>query len=352
MPITQQKFGELDGRFIKAYCISNANGLSAELITFGARLVGLKAPDRQGNFEDIVLGLDDVADYATTDHYFGASCGRYGNRIKNSEIKLNGKTYALSANEGGNHLHGGQKGLDKHIWAAFPDEVTNAVTFTHLSPDGDQGYPGEVLVKARYELTDDNRLIITMTGTTDKPTVLNLVNHAYWNAAGHASGGLHDQLLTVEADFYTPVAEELLTTGEILTVEGTPFDFRVAKPIGQDLDAVPNAGVAGLSGGGFDHNWVLRDLEGELRPVATLYDPKSGRGLSLRSTQPGVQIYTGGYITPMIMGKGNHPYCPYAGLTFETQKFPCAPSIPHFPSTRLDPGQVYEHVMEYKFFAR
>jgi aldose 1-epimerase len=352
MPISKKIFGELDGRPVESYTITNANGLSAELITFGARLVGLRAPDRDGRFEDVVLGLDDVADYATTDHYFGGTCGRYGNRIRKGELKLDGQTFQLSTNEGSNHLHGGVKGIDKYIWTAFPDEASNAVTFEHVSPDGDQGYPGEVALKARYELTDDNRLVITMSGTTDKPTVLNVVNHAYWNAAGHASGSLHDQLLTVEADFYTPVGEELLATGEILTVAGTPFDFRVAKPIGQDLDAVPNAGVAGLSGGGFDHNWVLRGFEGDLRPVVTLYDPKSGRGLSLRSTEPGVQIYSGGYISPKIVGKGNHPYCPYAGLTFETQKFPGSPSLAHFESARLDPGALYEHVMEYQFFAR
>jgi aldose 1-epimerase len=352
MPIASKIFGELDGRPVESFTITNANGLSAELITFGARLVGLRAPDREGQFEDIVLGLDDVADYATTDHYFGGTCGRYGNRIRKGELTLDGTTYQLSLNEGANHLHGGVKGIDKHIWTAVPDEAANAVTFEHVSPDGDQGYPGEVALKARYELTDDNRLIITMSGMTDKPTVLNVVNHGYWNAAGHASGSLHDQMLTVEADFYTPVGEELLATGEILSVAGTPFDFRVAKPIGQDLDAVPNAGVAGLSGGGFDHNWVLRGLEGGLRPVVTLYDPKSGRGLSLRSTEPGVQIYSGGYISPRIVGKGDQPYCPYAGLTFETQKFPGSPALAHFESARLDPGEVYEHVMEYQFFAR
>jgi aldose 1-epimerase len=352
MPISKTVFGELDGRPVEAFTITNANGLSAQLITFGARLVGLRAPDREGQFEDIVLGLDDVADYATTDHYFGATCGRYGNRIRKGELTLDGKAYQLSLNEGANHLHGGVKGIDKHIWTAVPDEAANAVTFEHVSPDGDQGYPGEVALKARYELTDDNRLIITMSGTTDRPTVLNMVNHGYWNAAGHASGSLHDQLLTVEADFYTPVGEELLATGEILSVQGTAFDFRVAKPIGQDLDAVPNAGVAGLSGGGFDHNWVLRGREEGLRPVVTLYDPQSGRGLSLRSTEPGVQIYSGGYISPKIVGKGDHPYCPYAGLTFETQKFPGSPSFAHFDSARLDPGEVYEHVMEYQFFAR
>ena len=352
MGIRSRKFGELEGRQVDAYTLTNGNGLSADLITFGARLVGMNVPDRNGTVEDVVLGFDNMASYIATDHYFGATCGRYGNRIGKGEIRLDGNTYSLSANEGPNHLHGGKKGMDKYIWTAFPDEAANAVTFTHVSPDGDQGYPGEVVAKSHYVLTEDDRLVITMTGMTDKPTILNMVNHAYWNAAGHASGSLHEQLLTVESDFYTPVAEELLATGEIVTVAGTPFDFRKAKTIGQDLDAVPNAGVASLSGGGYDHNWVLRHAENGLRPVATLFDPKSGRGLSLRSTEPGVQIYTGGYITPKVIGKGDRPYCAYAGLTFETQKYPGSPNFAHFPSTRLDPGQVYGNLMEYRFFAR
>ncbi len=352
MSITSRNFGELDGKPVEAFRITNANGLSAELMTFGARLVSLYAPDRNGEFEDITLGFDDIADYVTTDTYFGASCGRYGNRIRAGQFELDGVTHSLVANEGANHLHGGLKGLDKYIWTAFPEDAANAVTFTHVSPDGDQGYPGEVVVKSRYQLSDDNRLTITMTGVTNKPTLLNMVNHAYWNAAGHGNGDLREQTLVVHADFYTPVDGELLATGEIIPVEGTPFDFRSEKPIGRDIDAVPNSGVGHLSGGGYDHNWVLNGIGSGLRPVATLWDPKSGRGLSLRATEPGVQIYTGGYLSADVVGKGNKPYRTYAGLTFETQKFPGSPNFAHFPSTRLDPGQVYEHVMEYQFFAR
>ncbi|MBL8579107.1 MAG: galactose mutarotase [Mesorhizobium sp.] len=352
MSVTERAFGEVGGQGVEAYTIDNANGLSAEVITFGARLVSMKAPGRDGTFADVVLGFDDVGSYVTTDTYFGGTCGRYGNRIAGGRIELDGAVYALVRNEGRNHLHGGMKGLDKYVWTAFPDEANNAVTFTHVSPDGDQGYPGEVVVKARYQLTDDNRLVITMTGTTDRPTLLNMVNHAYWNAAGHASGDLREQTLVVEADFYTPVDGELLATGEIVSVAGTPFDFRQEKTIGRDLDKVANSGVGHLSGGGYDHNWVLNGAAGGLHPVATLVDPRSGRGLSLRATEPGVQIYTGGYLSAEVVGKGNQPYCPYAGLTFETQKFPGSPTFAHFPSTRLDPGQVYEHVMEYRFFTR
>jgi aldose 1-epimerase len=351
MTIAKGNFGTHERQQVDLYTIRNANGLTARLITFGARLVGLDAPDKSGRFADITLGFDDLKSYVETDHYFGASCGRYGNRIARGKFELDGQPFSVTCNEANNHLHGGRKGFDKYIWGAYPNETENAITFTHVSPDGDEGFPGELVIAVEYTLTEDNKLIIEMMAMTSKVTILNMVNHAYWNMAGQASGPIHDQMLEIDADFYTPPGEQLLITGEVFKVAGTPFDFRVAKPIGKDLAAVQNAGVAHLSGGGYDHNWVIRGFGPGLRPVASLWDPQSGRGLRLRSTEPGVHVYTGGYINEKMIGKGNHPYPAYSGLTFETQKFPGSPNFAHFPSTRLSPNEIYRHVMEYSFFA-
>ncbi len=354
LTIEQSPFGTHAGKPVTAYRLSNANGLCASLIDFGARLTQMVVPDKAGTPADIVLGFDDLAAYAATDTYFGATCGRYGNRIAGGRFMLDGTTVQVTVNEGPNHLHGGRVGFDKHVWDAQPDEARNAVTFSLASPNGDEGFPGTLKLQSTYQLTDDDRLLITMTGTSDKPTILNMVHHSYWNTAGDASGDVCGQLLTVHGDFYTPVDEQLLATGEILGVVDTPFDFRTEKAIGQDIGSIANAGFGRLSGegGGYDHNWVLNGFGPGLRPVATLRDPVSGRGFTLASTEPGVQIYTGGYLSAAVTGKGSKPYCKYAGVTFETQKFPGSPTFAHFPSTRLDPGDTYQHRMELRFFAR
>ena len=354
MKIIREAFGYRNEQPVSAYKLRNANGLEAGFIDFGARLTRMLAPDRNGAMGDVVLGFDDLASYEATDTYFGATCGRYGNRIKNGLFQLDGNPVQVDRNEASNHLHGGADGLDKRIWTAHPDQDSNAITFSLTSPDGDQGYPGNLLLQSRYELTSDDRLLITMSGITDQTTILNLVHHSYWNAAGHQSGHILDQQLTVEGDFYTPVDEQLLATGEILAVSSTPFDFRQAKPVGQDIARIENAGFGRLAedGGGYDHNWVLRGFGPGLHPVATLWDPASGRGVALRSTEPGVQVYTGGYLSPAVIGKGGRAYCKYAGVTFETQKFPGSPNHAHFPSTRLAPGSVYQQQMEIRFFTR
>ncbi|KXV05841.1 galactose mutarotase [Caballeronia megalochromosomata] len=354
MTITRENFGSFEGKDVHAYTLINASGCKARLITFGARLVEMHAPDKQGRLADIVLGFDNLDRYITTDTYFGATCGRYGNRIREASFALDDQVIQVTGNEAGNHLHGGVRGFDKYVWEAYPNEEENSITFTHLSRSGDEGFPGELLLKAKYVLTDDNRLLITMSGITDAPTILNMVHHSYWNVAGHDSGSLFGQSLKVEADYYTPVDAELLATGEIQSVAGTPFDFREQKRIGQDVRGVENAGAGRLTeeGGGYDHNWVLRSFGPGLNPVATLWDQESGRGIHLKSTEPGVQIYTGGYINASVIGKGDKPYCPYAGVTFETQKFPGSPNLAHFSSSRLNPGEVYTHQMEVQFFAR
>lgn len=344
MPISKTPFGAHAGAPVHAYTLRNANGYAATVIDFGARLTALQAPDRSGRSADIVLGFDDLDSYIATDLYFGATCGRYANRIGAGRFVLDGQEVRLSRNENGNHLHGGDRGFDKAIWSAATAEDRNAVAFVHSSPDGDEGYPGTLVARVEYALTDANELRITMNATCDAPTVVNIVNHAYWHCGGQGAGDVREHHLQVAADFHTPVDRELLATGEIRAVAGTPFDFRSAKPIGRDF--------AALDGAGYDQNWVVRGPPATLRPVATLWDPASGRGFDLSATEPGVQIYTGGAMNSGIVGKAGKPYCPYAGVALETQKFPGSPNFGHFPTSRLDPGETYEHRMVYRFFAR
>ncbi len=343
-------FGHLDGEVVRGFVLRNRNGLSAKLITYGARLTELHAPGRDGEMADIVLGFDDVASYVATDTYFGATCGRYGNRIRDGRFSLDGEAFQLSLNEGANHLHGGIAGFDRKNWDATVDEATNTVTFTAVSPHGEEGYPGTVNLSASYRLTDDDRLEIAIRGMTDRPTILNAVHHTYWNLAGHGSGDVRDQVLVLNSDFYTPIDAELLTTGEVLAVAGTPFDFSTPKAIGTDIDALADVGTGHLVGGGYDHNWCLKGDGEALRLCARVVDPASGRGLELHTTEPGVQFYTGGYLNETVIGKSNKPYCRFAGYTFETQKFPDTPNFAHFPSTIVAPGEVYDHRMSVRLF--
>lgn len=343
-------FGHLDGEVVRGFVLRNRNGLSAKLITYGARLTELHAPGRDGEMADIVLGFDDVASYVATDTYFGATCGRYGNRIRDGRFSLDGEAFQLSLNEGANHLHGGIAGFDRKNWDATVDEATNTVTFTAVSPHGEEGYPGTVNLSASYRLTDDDRLEIAIRGMTDRPTILNAVHHTYWNLAGHGSGDVRDQVLVLNSDFYTPIDAELLTTGEVLAVAGTPFDFSTPKAIGTDIDALADVGTGHLVGGGYDHNWCLKGDGEALRLCARVVDPASGRGLELHTTEPGVQFYTGGYLNETVIGKSSTPYCRFAGYTFETQKFPDTPNFAHFPSTIVAPGEVYDHRMSVRLF--
>jgi aldose 1-epimerase len=335
----EQPIGMHEGRAVSAYRLSNAQGLVARLTNFGARLIAMMVPDRNGILADVVLGFDDVAAYAESNSYFGATCGRYGNRIKRGRFTLGGRQIEVSRNDGPNHLHGGFKGFDKQVWDAEMDRAENSVTFSLISEDGDEGFPGRLVARSKYCLTDDDRLVITMTASTEQETVVNLVHHSYWNLAGHDSGDVLDQLLQVNAGFYTPVDDELMPTGEILTVAGTAFDFREEKAIGRD-------------GGRYDHNWINDDFGPGSRLVAALHDPKSGRAMEVRSSEPGVQIYTAGYLDPPVVGKGGQLYRRYSGITFETQKFPDSPNFAHFPDARLQPGGLYEHLMEIRFLVR
>ncbi len=337
MAIERFTFDDLRGVPVPGFTLGNRNGLAATVVAYGARLTRLLMPDRNGRPADIVLGFDRLADYAASDAYPGATCGRYGNRIGGAAFALDGVRHALSINEPPNHLHGGADGFDRRVWHAVADEAANAVTFTLRSPDGDQGYPGALTATVRYRLTDTDELDIRMQAATDRATMVNLVHHSYWNLAGHDAGDIRGHRLTVHGGFITPVDPALIPTGERRPVDGTPFDLRRATTLGPALDAA--------GGIGFDHNWCLGGPADTLRPVARLADPASGRQLELSANQPGLQVYSGGYLSERIVGKGGRPYRRFAGIALETQRFPDTPNIDDFPSARLDPGQLYDHRM-------
>ncbi len=333
-------FGLVDGHPVQAVTL-RAGAMTAKLITWGARLTELHVPDRNGVTADVVLGFDSLAGYLATDHYFGATCGRYGNRIAGGTFDLEGQTVQLDCNEGPNHLHGGSTGFDRKHWA-IAAQGADHVTFAALSEDGEMGFPGRCALQTEYRLTDTT-LTITMTADTTRTTVMNMVNHSYFNLAGQGSGTILAHDLQVNAAFYTPVNTALLATGEVRAVANTPFDFRTPKPVGRDIATLT---------GGYDHNWCLGPAGAELlRDCATLTDPASGRRMTLRTTEPGVQIYTCGSVKDTAAAKAGHPISKFGGLTFETQKFPGTPNHPHFPTATLHPGDTYHHVMALEFSA-
>lgn len=344
-----EKFGTHDGQDVQVVTLQNANGLKARLITFGARLTELHVPDRDGVMADIVLGFDTLQEYVETDTYFGATCGRYGNRIADGKVEIDGVAYQLDCNEHGNHLHGGKSGFDRKIWAI--DRATDReVSFTSVSKDGEMGFPGRSNLRSTYTLTDDNRLRIVMEADTDRTTLMNMVHHSYFNLAGQGSGDVLAQEFCLASHFYTPVNEALLATGEVLAVKDTPFDFSTPKAIGRDIDKLQTVGAEIFAeGGGYDHNWCLDAATTPLRPCAVAYDPASGRRLSLSTTEPGVQFYTSGYMSDRVMGKAGKALCKYAGFTLETQKFPGTPNFGHFPDCTLRPGESYRQEMLFTF---
>jgi aldose 1-epimerase len=337
--IVEEPFGDVGAHPVRAFWISNVHGLMVKVLTYGARLAELHTPDRNGKLANIILGHDRIADYVAGTAYLGATCGRYANRIRDGRFTLDGVAHQLDRNEGPNHLHGGTQGFDRQLWAVDRAEG-DSVSFSTTSADGEMGYPGRCRLTTTYRLTDDNRLTLTMQADTTRPTILNMVNHAYFNLAGQ--GDVLDQHLRITAAHYTPVDAALLPTGEMRPVDGTVFDFRKMKPIGQDL------GISDLPKG-YDHNWCV---EGQgMRDVAEAFDPISGRRLRLRATEPGVQVYIGGSIPDGVTGAGGAALGPYSGFTLETQKYPDSPNHPQFPSARLDPGQTYDHRMEFTFSA-
>ena len=340
--VTRASFGTTpDGKAVDIYTFTNANGIEIKAITYGGIITSLKVPDRAGKLGDVVLGFDTLEGYLKDPPYFGAIIGRYGNRIAKAQFTLDGHTYKLAANNGPNHLHGGVKGFDKVVWAAEPIKGADGVgvAFTRTSPDGEEGYPGTLKVRVTYVLNDRNDLTVEYHATTDKATPVNLTQHSYFNLAGEGSGDILGHELTINADRYTPVDETLIPTGKLAPVAGTPFDFRKATAIGariaQDDPQLKN-------GKGYDHNWVLnRTAAAGLQLAARVLEPKTGRTLEVRTTEPGLQFYAGNFLDGTITGKGGHVYKHRTGFCLETQHFPDSPNQPAFPTTTLKPGQEY-----------
>jgi len=340
--VSREPYGKLKEQSVERYTLRNANGLSLRVISYGAIITEFLVPDRHGKLADVVLGFDSLEEYVAANPYFGAIVGRVANRIGESAFELDGKKYALAANNGRHHLHGGRTGWDKLIWKGEPLDVPSgaALKLTLVSPDGDEGYPGTVNATTIYTLTPDNALKIEMLATTDEATLVNMAHHTYWNLGGHAAGSVGGEVLQLFASQYTP-ATELVPDGRVVSVVGTPFDFTGPKPIAQDWSAVV--------GTGYDQNWVVNGDPHQLRPVAKLTDPTSGRTMTLESDQPGVQLYTGNFLDGK-KGKGGTSYVRHSGLCLETQAFPNAVNVPEWrDQVILSPGQRYRHTMILRF---
>jgi aldose 1-epimerase len=331
--------------------LSNSRGFKARIIAWGATLQELDAPDRSGHVADVVLNYPDMTGFQDHPQYFGATVGRYANRIADGRFSLDGQSYTLPVNDGPNSLHGGKLGFDKAIWdiAEVKSGPSASVTFTHTSPDGDQGYPGALSVRVTYALSDAGALTITYAAQTTKPTVLNVTNHSLFNVAGAQSGrSVLDQRLTIMADAYTPVNANLIPTGQLQPVAGTPFDFRTPHRIGERIRDGRDAQL--VIAQGYDHNFVLRGGEtAEPKLSVRMEDPVSGRVMEMLTTEPGVQVYTGNFLDGKAVGKGHEIYRQGDGLALEAQHFPDSPNQPSFPTTRLNPGQTYRQVTIYRF---
>lgn len=344
MSVSISEFGRLpSGEAVLRYTITNASGASASLLDYGATWQTMFVPNRKGERVDVVLGYDTVADYQKNTMYLGATIGRVANRIKNARFSLNGKEYALSANLDGSCLHGGTVGFDKKIWKAETDE--DSVIFSLTSPDGDEHFPGELSVVVIYSLSGDNALSIRYLLNSDADTIQNMTNHAYFNLAGQGSGSVLEQTLQIDADRCTRIGRDVIPTGEIDSVLGTPLDFTKAKPIGRDIAAEGNL-ISAI--GGFDHNFVLNHKEGEMAKIATAIDPKGGVAMDVYTDQPGVQLFTPPDFTDMT-GKDGIPYGKYPAFCLETQHFANAMDNPSFPSIVLRAGEVFSSETVYRF---
>ncbi len=343
--VDKAEFGKLaDGTAIEAYTLVNAHGASAKVITYGATLAELHVPDKNGKMGDVVLGFDNLEGYTTGPHpYFGATIGRYGNRIAKGKFTLDGKEYQLAINNAPNTLHGGPTGFDKRVWKAERLEAKDgaAVRFTYLSKDGEENYPGNLRVSVTYTLTNTNELKLVYTAETDKDTVLNLTNHSYFNLAGAGSGDMLKHVLYLNADNYTPVDATLIPTGEIAPVAGTPLDFRKPTAIGAHIAEIKDIG-------GYDHNFVLNGKAGTLRVAARVTEPTTGRKMEVLTTEPGVQFYSAIHVDG-IKGKGGLTYSKYGALCLETQHYPDSPNRPNFPTTVLKAGAKFHSETIYKF---
>lgn len=340
-----------DGRAIYRYTLKNANGLQASVMNLGATLLSMSVPDKLGNFADVVHGFDRSEDYLSERNpYFGATVGRFANRIKDGKFSLNGIEYSLALNNEPNgipcHLHGGLVGFNKVLWSSEIDETHNSVSFFYTSIDGEESYPGTLKVKVTYTLNDEDELIWEVSATTDAPTILNLVHHSYWNLSGNAETSINDHSLMIHADHFLDVDKGLIPTGELSPVAGTPMDFRKPRIIGERLHV--NFEPLHLAGG-YDHAWVLKGNTTQIHPAAWLKDPKSGRTLEVFTNQAAMHFYGGNFLSDTLIGKNDATYAKQTALCLETENFPDAPNHPSFPSAVLLPDETYRHITLHKF---
>jgi aldose 1-epimerase len=341
MKMRKELFGVVHGRDVFVYTLENQNGMQVKITNFGGIVTSLKIPDREGHQDDVVLGFNSLKGYLHDNPYFSAIVGRFANRIAHGKFSLDGMDYSLATNHGHHHLHGGVRGFDKVVWdieEVYPGG-SSGIRLSYRSADGEEGYPGNLDVFVTYILTADNELRIDYDATTDKPTPVNLTHHSYFNLSGTGGSDILDHELMIDADRYTGVNADLIPTGELKNVGGTPFDFRRSTTIGERIDQVAS---------GFDHNFVLNN-KGELSRVAELYDRNSGRIMEVHSTEPGMQFYTGNDLNGKILGKGGVIYFKHTGLCLEPQHFPDSPNQPDFPNTILRPGEKYTQTTIYRF---
>lgn len=349
---TRAAFGTTaDGRQVEAITLTNGHGMRATILSYGAILQSLSAPDRNGKSEDVTLGYNDMQGYLVAPNYFGATVGRYANRIKNGTFAIDGKTYTLAKNNGPNALHGGLKGFDKRLWTVekVASGDTASVTLRYVAADGEEGYPGQLTVTATYALNEKNELSVEYTATTTKPTIVNITNHSFFNLAGEASQrSIYDNVVTIPAESTTPVDKTLIPTGQLRPVEGTPFDFRKPTVIGTRIRDGRDQQI--VFGQGYDENFVIAKTV-SAQPVlhARVEDPSSGRVMEILSNQPGVQFYTGNFLDGTAIGKSHHAYRQGDGLALEPQVFPDTPNQPALGSARVNPGQTYRNVIVYRF---
>ena len=344
----KESFGVVDGRTVYLYTLRNASGMEARITNYGGIIVSLKVPDRHGALGDVVLGYDSLASYVRATPYFGCLIGRYGNRIAKGKFTLGGTEYTLATNDGPNHLHGGVKGFDKVVWSVQESESVpgKSLVLTYVSKDGEEGYPGKLEVKVVYTLTDSNEIAVKYAATADKPTIVNLTQHSYFNLAGPGDGTILGHELKIAADRFTPIDETFIPTGEIRPVRGTALDFTSFRTIGARINEDDEQLRYGL---GYDHNFVLNKAEGTFGLAARVVEPTTGRTMEVLTTEPGIQFYSGNFLDGSLIGKGGKPYKHRYGFCLETQHYPDSPNHPEFPSTVLKPGEEYTTSTTYRF---
>ena len=342
-------FGEVEGEEVTLYTLTNESGSKVGIINYGGIVVSLHVPDRDGNLGDVVLGFDDLEVYVADTPYFGAIIGRYGNRIAGASFKINDTSYSLPVNNGPNSLHGGIKGFDKVVWDSVSTDQQDGVVLTYVSADGEEGYPGNLTSQVTYIWTDANELQIYYEATTDKPTVINLTNHSYFNLLDAGMSPILDHEMLLNADNYTPVNENLIPTGLIVPVEGTPFDFRSPVAIEARIADENEQLEFGI---GYDHNFVINRMTDDLVLAAIVHEPQSGRVMEVLTTEPGVQFYTGNFLDGHLVGKEGTSYGQRHAFCLETQHYPDSPNQPDFPTTQLNPGETYTSQTVYRFSVR